>query len=128
MNKGIEIHIADPWYGHIKSGTKDVEGKVAKGKALLMQKGHNIRISGNSGETLDCQIVDIRKYDSFVDYLTTEGLARTLPGVSSLEEGLAVYAQYYEPGLDRKLGVLAVELNRVNASGTIVSKDAHCPL
>lgn len=113
MSDIIQIHIDDPWFGHIKSGKKNVEGKIAKGKALQMEKGKNIRIFGNKGDFLDCQILDIRKYYSFVEYLTTEGLARTLPGLSTIEEGLAVYARYYEPGLDQKLGVLAVQLRRI---------------
>ena len=109
----IAIHIDDPWFGFIRAGKKTVEGKLAKGKALLMTKGRTVSITGNDGSILTCVVADVRKYTSFDDYLMAEGLDRTLPGVTSLEDGLAVYAKYFEPGLDQSLGVLAIELRQL---------------
>lgn len=106
----LPIHIDDPWFGYIKEGRKTVEGKIAKGKALKMIVGCNLEISGNSGAVIRAQVTAVRRYGSFREYLSTEGLETTLPGITSINEGLAVYHKYYAPGIDAQLGVLAVEM------------------
>ena len=110
MSEPVAFHIGDPWFEHIITGQKIVEGKLAKGKALNMEVGSVLHISGNTGEVIECRVVAIRRYESFRNYLETEGLTKSLPGVTSIEDGLNVYNQYYQPGLDLTLGVLAVEL------------------
>jgi ASC-1-like (ASCH) protein len=116
MSKSIEFHIDDPWFDYIASGNKTVEGKIRKGKALLMTVGSRLRIRSNDGKIMYCDVVDLRPYDSFEQYLKEEGLANTLPGVKTVGEGLAVYAKYFEQDIDRKLGVLAVELRFISFS------------
>ncbi len=106
----IEFHIDEPWFSHIVSGSKVVEGKLGKGKALQMQVGSILHISGNSGDVIECEVVAIRPHSSFREYLEHETLPRCLPGITTMEAGLEVYNKYFEPGLDAKLGVLAVEI------------------
>jgi len=106
----VEIHIDDPWYGFISCGRKTVEGKLNKGKASMMRVGHLIDVTSNRGERLTVRIKDVRQYGSFEEYLTQEGLERTLPSVGTMQEALAIYHSYYEPDLDKRLGVLALEL------------------
>jgi ASC-1-like (ASCH) protein len=114
MTKPIEFHIDEPWFEHIVEGRKVVEGKLAKGKALQMQVESILHISGNNGDVIECHITAIRPYSSFREYLESETLAKTLPGVTTIDAGLEVYQKYYEPGLDSKLGVLAIELQFIH--------------
>lgn len=113
MTDAIKFHIGDPWFDFIIDGRKKVEGKVAKGKALLIKPGCILHISGDRGLVIECHVMAVRSYGSFIEYLEGEGLPATLPGIHSIEAGLAVYAQYYPLGLDKDLGVLAIELKFV---------------
>ena len=42
-----------------------------------------------------------------------ETLKRTLPGVPTIDCGVEVYRQYYSEELEKKFGVLAIELKRI---------------
>ena len=53
-------------------------------------------------------------YDSFADYLRYEGLARTLPGVTSLEQGLSIYRKFYSEEDEKKHKVLAIRFERMD--------------
>jgi ASC-1-like (ASCH) protein len=110
MTDVIEFRIGDPWFNFIIAGRKTIEGKLAKGKALQMKPGSVLHISGSGARIIECQVTAVRSYKSFIEYFGGEGLRKALPEVDSIENGLAVYAQYYPAGLDEQLGVLAVEL------------------
>jgi ASC-1-like (ASCH) protein len=105
-----DIHLDDPWFDYVANGAKTIEGKLSKGKSLLLSSGSCVVFHGNGGAFVRTKVTDIRKYGSIREYLETEGLARTLPGIETIDEGIAVYAKYYKPGLDVELGVLALEL------------------
>ena len=107
------IHIDDPWFEFIKTGRKTVEGKLAKGKALLLTSGSVFSITSNRGDILRARVKDVRRYSSFSEYLIREGLDKTLPDIPDLASGLEVYARYFAPGLDVQLGVLALDLEVV---------------
>lgn len=54
-----------------------------------------------------------RRYPTFDAMLRSEGLARVLPpasGVSSLEQGVAVYRGFYSAEQEREHGVLALRV------------------
>ena len=50
------------------------------------------------------------KYSSFRQYLEAECLSNCLPGISSLDQGVAVYHKYYSPADEVASGVVAIEL------------------
>lgn len=109
----MDMEIADRWFKFIQSGDKVVEGRVLKTKFLTLVTGTILNITNESNENIRCRVIDIRPYSSFRKYLEQEGLRRTLPGVSTVAEGLDVYAQYFPPGLDEKLGVIAIEMVKI---------------
>lgn len=105
--KRMEIHVGEPWYHYILSGEKPIEGRLNKGKFGLLQIGDKILIND-----LLIEVKRITRYASFEEYLMQEGLARTLPGIKTIEEGVAVYRQFYSEEAERLHGVLAIKFKR----------------
>lgn len=61
-------------------------------------------------EMFTARLVRVTHYDTISEYLSAETLARTLPGVATVEAGVAVYSQWWEPTMVNMYGVLAIEL------------------
>ena len=53
-------------------------------------------------------ITKIIKYSTFEEYLSQEGLARTLPGIKTIKEGIDIYYKYYTPEQEKEFGILAI--------------------
>jgi ASC-1-like (ASCH) protein len=53
-------------------------------------------------------VVDVCEYSSFQEYFSQEGLKRTLPNVSTIEDGVNIYRQYYSESLEQEFGILAI--------------------
>jgi ASC-1-like (ASCH) protein len=56
------------------------------------------------------KITKKQKYDTFNEYLETEGLKQCLPGISSIEDGLSVYFKYFTKEEEAEFGVVAIRL------------------
>jgi ASC-1-like (ASCH) protein len=111
MNKEVikRITCKDPWLSHIISGVKDVEGRCYKGIFQQLRVGDVVEWY-NTDHSFMSVINDIRRYKTFEEYLLTEGLARTLPGIQSIAEGVAVYRQWFSVDQEKEYGVCAIEL------------------
>jgi ASC-1-like (ASCH) protein len=93
------INVQEPYFGYIASGKKTVEGRICK----------VIKIACDN-RFIVAYIKDVRKYDSFKDYLSSEGLSCTLPNVGNLEDGCNVYYQFYTREQEREYGIVALDL------------------
>jgi serine/threonine protein kinase len=56
------------------------------------------------------ETVEVVEYPSF-EAMIGEGLNNVLPGIDSVEQGRAIYYQFYSPEEESKLGVIALRLN-----------------
>lgn len=99
----MELSVQQPWLDHILKGRKTVEGRFAE-----LQRGDILVIAGRR-----FRVSSIARYDGFKAYLTQEGLARTLPGVTSVAEGVAIYRRFYAEEAERQHGVLAIRIKPV---------------
>jgi len=104
--KKTDIQVQEPYYSQIASGKKTVEGRLAKAQYQNLEPGDVLTIN----EYLEKEIVDIRPYDSFASMLKTEGLDQVLPGTSNVDKGVKIYRAFYPESLEKKFGVLAIEL------------------
>ena len=109
----VEIGVGDPWFSAIRAGDKTVEGRLHKGKFAGLAPGQVLAIS-KSGSTrtrkLVAVVTRVVRYTSFHQYLCQEGLARTLPGVHTIEAGIAVYRRFYPVEQEREHGVAAIHI------------------
>jgi ASC-1-like (ASCH) protein len=93
-----EKNLSEPWFSLIKLGIKKVEGRLNKGEFASMNKGDFILFTNNElgfERSITISIKHITYYDNFKSYLETETLAKCLPGITNIEDGLKVYYNYY---------------------------------
>lgn len=96
----------------LASGEKRIEGKRNSTTWSGMRFGDHI-IFSSGGDNLEFRVVALRVYkgyDCLRRYLEAEGLRRTLPGVLTIEEGMALYRQYWSEEEIARDGVLAIEI------------------
>lgn len=109
-------HVAEPWFTLISLGLKTVEGRKNKGRFKAMNVGDIVQWRNNDfGErSVLTRVIRKAEYGTFEEYLTTEGLNKTLPGVDTMEFGLGVYFKYFTKEDEQTYGVVAIELELVS--------------
>ena len=109
-----EIHVSEPWFTYIKNNKKRIEGRLNKGSFSELKKKQIIRFFNKDlNEKFDAKIVNIVKYKSFEEYLTQEGLKRTLPNINTIQDGVSIYRQYYSLDDENRFGILAIYVKRI---------------
>ena len=66
-----------------------------------------------SDDSVLTEITGKRSYKTFKEYLETEGLNKCLPGVETIEAGVAIYHKYYTLEDEAKYGALAIEIKKI---------------
>ena len=84
----------------------------------MLKKGTVLVINKSERGGVRAVVTDVRHYKSFEDYLSSEGLRTTLPGVTSIQEGVAVYRQFYSSADEAEHGVVAVEFQRTSRAAS----------
>lgn len=106
--------LSEPWFTHVKNGTKTIEGRLNDGDWSNMKPGDCIDFVRNddSKNPEKCSVVVIRvtPYTSFLEMLRREGLRYCLPEIQTAEEGAAIYRQFYSSDLESKKGVIAISI------------------
>jgi ASC-1-like (ASCH) protein len=102
-----EINVSDPWFLLIKKGNKKIEGRLNKGTFANLKKDDIIKFKNNDSFFM-AKIIKIIKYSTFEEYLSQEGLARTLPGIKTIKEGIDIYYKYYTPEQEKEFGILEI--------------------
>lgn len=105
----VNFNVKEPYKSFILSGEKTVEGRLNKGKFVDLQIGDILQFE-DTWENLE--IVNLTPYASFKAMLENEGLKHTLPRVTSIEEGIAIYHQFYTPAQEAEFWVLAIEVKK----------------
>jgi len=103
----IKINVSEPWFSYISNKKKTIEGRLNKGKFSELRKNDIIQFINNSN-SVTVKIRKIKKYSSFQEYLTQEGLKRTLPGIKSINEGVNIYHKFYSIEDENNYGILAI--------------------
>jgi ASC-1-like (ASCH) protein len=105
-----EINVSEPWFSLMKNKKKKIEGRLNKGTFAELQKGEIIKFVNNNS-SFKAKIKKIVHYNSFEEYLSQEGLKRTLPKkpkVLSIEEGCNIYYKYYTKEQEKEFKILAI--------------------
>ena len=108
------VNVSEPWFTLLKLGIKQVEGRLFRGDFSRLKFGDIVTFENNEmpfHRQFNVKIVGFSTYDSFELYLQCEGLDRCLPGIDSIEDGLAVYYKYYtkeEEAIDHVVALTVV--------------------
>jgi ASC-1-like (ASCH) protein len=106
-----EEEVAAEWFKYIASGAKTIEVRLYKKRWTMIAPGQVITwVCGSSGAKIKRVVSKVERYTSFRECLSVEGLARTLPGIKTLEEGVNVYWKYYDKRCEETYGVVAIGL------------------
>ncbi len=110
-NKYTE-HVSEPWFTLISLGLKKVEGRKNKGRFAEMKVGDVIEWTNSDlfPRSVLTEITGKNVYQTFNQYLNSEGLENCLPGITNIKDGENVYYKYYTVDDERKYGVLAIKL------------------
>ena len=104
------IEVSEPWFSLLQSGVKTVEGRKGGPKWSGLCPKDSLTFRARDGRLLPVKIVGVRRYESLEAFLMKE-LAAALPGVSSEEEGVKVYRQWWSQEEIMLQGVLALEVD-----------------
>lgn len=107
------MNLNSPWYEHIVAGRKRYEGRRRTEKTDAIQVGDLIAFSHATDSTRrQCTrtVVALHTFDTFRDALETLPLDDVLPGVESVEMGVAVYARFVSLPTQIRDGVVMLEL------------------
>ncbi|KAK6255428.1 hypothetical protein SCA6_016733 [Theobroma cacao] len=106
-NINFELHVQEPFFTQLKGafelGTCILELKIASGALILFNK------------CLVLEVQDVHRYASFFEMLEAESLAKVLPGVETIDEGIQVYRKFYSEEKEMSNGVLAICVAKVAA-------------
>ncbi|XP_047977022.1 uncharacterized protein LOC125219167 [Salvia hispanica] len=100
----FDLHVQEPFFSLLSDGLKTIEGRCAVGDYKRIRAGHVLLIN----KCLTLQVQYVRQYSSFREMLEVENLANILPGVTSIEEGVQIYRNFYSEEKERSNGVLAI--------------------
>ena len=102
-------HVTEPWFSFIAAGVKTCEGRLWKGEFRVLEVGDTLEFyCGES--SCRARVVGVARYPTFESYLLGEGLDACLPGVRTMEEGVAVYRAYYSEEEEAMYGVVGIRL------------------
>lgn len=109
------ISLSEPWFTLISLKLKTVEGRKHKGLFKELKVGDLIEWTNDTFAIRKTLTKVIRKteYQSFKEYLETEGIDKCLPGINDMDTALSVYYKYYSVEDEKKYGVIAIEIELV---------------
>ncbi len=104
------VLLHDTYFSAILSGEKPVDGRINKPPYDTLNIGDLIHFVGTQTVTMEAyfEITGRTFYKSFREMLEKEGIARCLPGVASVDDGVAIYHAFpkYEEN-EKQFGVVA---------------------
>jgi ASC-1-like (ASCH) protein len=106
------IHLSARWFPLVQSGEKVYEGRCNWKQAKEYKKDDTLYIihQDDATQSFFVRIVQVHQRSSFRAALEEFGIAKVLPGVASVDEGVQVYAQYVRESTQKEHGVLLFEL------------------
>lgn len=113
--KTYQNHRVEPYFTYLKNGIKTIEGRLQKGWYQEASVGdHIITLNENETDTVETEIVGIRKYASIKEMLEAENLQKMLPDKKTILECIKVYREFYSHEQEKKHGAVAIEVKLVN--------------
>jgi ASC-1-like (ASCH) protein len=99
MNNFIIIDCDEPWFSLIEKKIKPVEGRKANKRwsSIKIEDIIIFRDPDHHERKFAAKVVGINKYigdDALDQYLLNETLERTLPGITTFEDGKKIYLQW----------------------------------
>ena len=108
----LNLSLQQKYFDAIKAGLKIAEGRPHSPKFKDLHPGDMISFTCmTTNEVIVCTVQAITLYQNFYEMLQAQGVQNMLPGVATIEDGVAVYENfplYKEKVLDG--GAIAIEI------------------
>lgn len=105
--------VKEPWFSKIKSGEKDVEGRLHKGRFQKIHDGDEIVwINKDTDEEVKTTVLDHKIYDDISDMIKGVGHKKLMPGSKSSKEVQEAYDSYYRPEQQKEHKAIAIYLKK----------------
>ena len=108
-------HRMEPYFTFVKNGQKTIEGRLKKGWYRDVMPGdHAIVYNKDESDSVEVTVKAVRTYNSVREMLEQEPLNKLLPDIKTVEQGISVYKKFYTDEQQKKFGVVAIEVERIN--------------
>uniref|UniRef100_A0A804IE70 ASCH domain-containing protein n=1 Tax=Musa acuminata subsp. malaccensis TaxID=214687 RepID=A0A804IE70_MUSAM len=104
----FELHVQEPFFSQLRACLKTVEGRCAVGNYNRMVPGSLILFN----KCLLLEVQHVNRYSSFSEMLQAETLAKVLPGVATIDDGVQIYRKFYTEEKEMSNGVLAISVSK----------------
>jgi ASC-1-like (ASCH) protein len=101
-----ELNVDEKWLKYILNGRKTVEGRLNKNKFKLIRSGDIIIFN----EIIKKEVISVKYYNSFKEYLINERIDRCLPNVIDINDAINIYREFYSIEDEIKYGIVAIEI------------------
>lgn len=117
MFKTFIKDLFEPWFTLTKLGTKKTCGYINRNGDLDgIKKGDLICLDNDEFgflRSISVKVIAITFHSCFHDYLRCYGLQNCLPGMTSINEGVSVYREFYSVETEQKQGVMAIQFELI---------------
>lgn len=103
------------WFQHLQRGTKNIEARLTT-KVKDVQIGDEIKFVSKKNHTTR-EVESMQFYPSMQLLFACEGMETVLPGVKTMDEGIAVFRKWYDLKTEKRVGVVAVRLKSLPPTG-----------
>jgi ASC-1-like (ASCH) protein len=90
----IELFVNEPWLSSIRDGMKTVEGRAGPLIEFSGWVGKKAKFYSKEQELI-INVLEVHHYATLNDYLNAEGWQNAAPHLSSFEETVNAYLQFY---------------------------------
>lgn len=98
----------EPYFTQIATGRKTVEGRINRDDWAAVCVGDKIEFYYNDNSII-CEVVAIHHEKDFASLYRRFG-DNLLPGISSEDEAMAIYHQFYTVADEERYGVVGIEI------------------
>lgn len=108
----LNLSLQLKYFDAIKAGFKIAEGRPNSPKFKDLHAGDQISFTCvTTNEIIICTVQAIKIYSNFYEMLYAQGMQNMLPGVATIEDGVAVYEGFsgYKEKV-KKDGAIAIEI------------------
>ena len=107
----FSFNVQQQYLDGIKSGVKNIEGRLAKSEYRLLEINSTIVFFNNEHtQKAEKKIASLRIYKSFREAFKVEDYRKAVPGVNGVGEAIDVYEQFYSKAEQLKHGVIFIEI------------------
>ena len=104
-------HRKEPYFTLVRNGQKTIEGRLCREWYAKIAPGdHVVVFNEDETDSFEVKVIAVRRYQTFKEMLSAEGISNILPNARSLDEGVAIYRQFYSEEQEQKFGVVAIEV------------------